>query len=150
MLGRPSMSSLAYGGRKIMKRSVDRILTTHVGSLPRPNDLMELYRNDAPDKQLLPRLTSAIDDIVKQQVDNGVDVANDGEFGKAMRSSVDYGAWWSYVYDRLSGFELKEEVAAKGRAAWTFGSKERKDFAEFYAADAGMGKAGQAATACTA
>jgi 5-methyltetrahydropteroyltriglutamate--homocysteine methyltransferase len=144
MLGRPSMSSLAYGGRKIMKRSVDRILTTHVGSLPRPNDLMELYRNDAPDKQLLPRLTSAIDDIVKQQVDNGVDVANDGEFGKAMRSSVDYGAWWSYVYDRLSGFELKEEVAAKGRAAWTFGSKERRDFAEFYAADAGMGKAGQA------
>jgi 5-methyltetrahydropteroyltriglutamate--homocysteine methyltransferase len=144
MLDRPSMSSLAYGGRKIMKRSVDRILTTHVGSLPRPNDLMELYRNDAPDKQLLPRLSSAIDDIVKQQVDNGVDVANDGEFGKAMRSSVDYGAWWSYVYDRLSGFELKEEVAAKGRAAWTFGSKERRDFAEFYAADAGMGKAGQA------
>jgi 5-methyltetrahydropteroyltriglutamate--homocysteine methyltransferase len=129
-----------------MERSTDRIMTTHVGSLPRPDDLMELYSNDAPDGQLLPRLKSAISDIVRQQAASGIDVLNDGEFGKAMRSSVDYGAWWSYVYDRLSGFELREETAAKGRAAWTIGSKERKDFAEFYAADAGMGKAGQAGT----
>jgi 5-methyltetrahydropteroyltriglutamate--homocysteine methyltransferase len=119
-----------------MKRSVDRILTTHVGSLPRPDDLVELYRNDAPDSKLLPRLKSAIADIVRKQHDAGVDVANDGEFGKAMRRTMDFGAWWSYVYDRLGGYELREEQAKKGRAAWTFGSKERKDFAEFYAAEA--------------
>jgi len=127
-----------------MKRSTDRIMTTHVGSLPRPNDLMELYRDNAPDNKLLPRLKSAIADIVGQQVDCGVDIVNDGEFGKAMRSKVDYGAWWSYVYDRLAGFELRAETAKKGRAAWTFGSKERKDFSEFYAEEGGMGKAGQA------
>ena len=124
-----------------MKRSVSRILTTHVGSLPRPKDLLELYRDDAPDGTLLPRLQSAIVDVVRRQTDCGIDVVNDGEFGKAMRRAVDYGAWWSYVYGRLAGFELRQSVAEKGRAAWTFGSKERKEFAEFYAEDGGMGSA---------
>jgi 5-methyltetrahydropteroyltriglutamate--homocysteine methyltransferase len=124
-----------------MKRSVSRILTTHVGSLPRPNDLLELYRDDAPDGTLLPRLKSAIADIVRRQTESGIDVVNDGEFGKAMRRAVDYGAWWSYVYDRLAGFELRQAVLEKGRGAWTFGSKERKEFAEFYAEDGGMGSA---------
>jgi 5-methyltetrahydropteroyltriglutamate--homocysteine methyltransferase len=124
-----------------MKRSIDRILTTHVGSLPRPNDLVELYREDAPDGKLLPRLQSAVANIVHQQIEVGVDVVNDGEFGKAMRRTMDFGAWWSYVYDRLAGFELREEQAKKGRAAWTFGSKERKEFAEFYAAEASAAQA---------
>ena len=66
-----------------MKRSENRILTTHVGSLPRPKDLIELYQQDAPDVALLPRLKSAVADIVKQQVEAGVDVVDDGEFGKA-------------------------------------------------------------------
>ena len=123
-----------------MKRSVDRILTTHVGSLPRPNDLVELYRDDAPDDTLQPRLRSAIADVVRRQSETGIDVVNDGEFGKAMRIAVDFGAWWSYVYDRLAGFELRQETAKKGRAAWTFGSKERKEFAEFYAAEASRSK----------
>ena len=43
---------------------------------------------------------------------------------------MDFGAWWSYVYPRLEGFELREEQAKKGRGAWTYGSKERKEFAE--------------------
>src|SRR5262249_59737092 len=53
-----------------------------------------------------------------------------------MRSAMDFGAWWAYVYPRLAGYELREEEAKKGRGAWTFGSKERKEFAEFYAAEA--------------
>ena len=125
-----------------MKRSTNRILTTHVGSLPRPSDLVELYRDNAPDDGLLPRLRSAIADIVHRQVESGIDVVNDGEFGKAMRSAVDFGAWWSYVYDRLAGFELRQEQVKKGRAAWTFGSKERQEFAEFYAAEASAGQGG--------
>jgi 5-methyltetrahydropteroyltriglutamate--homocysteine methyltransferase len=125
-----------------VKRSLDRILTTHVGSLPRPNDLVELYRHDAPESQLLPRLRSAIGEVVRKQSGSGIDIVNDGEFGKAMRRSVDFGAWWSYVYDRLAGFELREEAAKKGRAAWTFGSKERKEFAEFYAEEASAGQGG--------
>ncbi len=116
-----------------MKRSTDRILTTHVGSLPRPNDLMALYAQDAPDTELSPRLKSDVSAVVRDQTDAGIDIVNDGEFGKAMRASVDIGAWWSYVYARLAGFEVSQTALAKGRAAWTFGSKERRDFAEFYA-----------------
>jgi 5-methyltetrahydropteroyltriglutamate--homocysteine methyltransferase len=119
-----------------MKRSTGRVLTTHVGSLPRPDDLMALYRDNASDESLQLRLRSAIGDVVRRQVESGIDVVNDGEFGKAMRSAMDFGAWWSYVYPRLAGYELREEQAKKGRAAWTFGSKERKEFAEFYAAEA--------------
>jgi 5-methyltetrahydropteroyltriglutamate--homocysteine methyltransferase len=133
-----------------MKRSTDRILVTHVGSLPRPNDLINLYRDDAPDSKLLPRLKSAIADVVRQQVEAGIDIVNDGEFGKAMRRAVDYGAWWSYVYDRLAGFELREEVAKKGRAAWTFGSKERKEFAEFYSEELSAGQTTSANTSSAA
>ena len=119
-----------------MKRSDQRIITTHVGSLPRPDDLMALYRENASDESLQPQLRSAVNDIVRRQSASGIDVVNDGEFGKAMRSAMDFGAWWSYVYPRLAGYELSEEQAKKGRAAWTFGSKERKEFAEFYAAEA--------------
>jgi 5-methyltetrahydropteroyltriglutamate--homocysteine methyltransferase len=119
-----------------MKRSTDRILRTHVGSLPRPDGLMALYRDNAPDDVLQPQLCAAIGDIVQRQVQTGIDVPNDGEFGKAMRSAMDFGAWWSYVYPRLGGFALSEEQARKGRGAWTHGSKERKEFAEFYAAEA--------------
>jgi 5-methyltetrahydropteroyltriglutamate--homocysteine methyltransferase len=119
-----------------VKRSDQRIITSHVGSLPRPDDLMALYAADAPEEKLKPRLHAAVGDIVRQQALSGIDVVNDGEYGKAMRSSMDFGAWWSYVYPRLEGFELRQEQAEKGRAAWTYGSKERKDFAEFYAAEA--------------
>jgi 5-methyltetrahydropteroyltriglutamate--homocysteine methyltransferase len=119
-----------------VKRSTDRILTTHVGSLPRPKGLVELYGENALDNRLLPRLRSAVAEVVQQQARSGIDIVNDGEFGKAMRRSVDFGAWWSYIYDRIAGFELREEEAKKGRAAWTFGSKERKEFAEFYADEA--------------
>jgi 5-methyltetrahydropteroyltriglutamate--homocysteine methyltransferase len=122
-----------------MKRSDSRIITTHVGSLPRPNDLIELYGSDAPDEKLLPRLKSAVADVVSKQKDIGIDIVNDGEYGKAMRRSADIGAWWTYIYERVAGYELREEQAAKGRGAWTFGSKERRDFAEFYADMAGVG-----------
>jgi hypothetical protein len=102
-------------GDSTMKRSGTRILTTHVGSLPRPKDLIELYEQDAPDGALQPRLKAAVADIVKQQVAAGVDVVNDGEFGKAMRRSVDYCAWWSYIYDRLTGYEVSQSQAVGGR-----------------------------------
>jgi hypothetical protein len=126
-----------------MRRSDGRIITTHVGSLPRPKGLMELYSQDASDAVLLPQLTRAVREVVKMQADIGIDVVNDGEYGKAMRRSADIGAWWTYVYDRVAGFEIKQEQFAKGRGAWTFGSKERKEFAEFYADQQGVGSSGQ-------
>jgi 5-methyltetrahydropteroyltriglutamate--homocysteine methyltransferase len=126
----------------VMKSSTSRILTTHVGSLPRPNDLIELYGSDAPDSVLLPRLKAAVAEVVKDQTEAGLDVVNDGEFGKAMRRSADIGAWWTYVYERLDGFSVQQKVVEKGRSAWTFGSKERRDFAEFYRDSAGIGSSG--------
>ena len=122
-----------------MKRSEHRILTTHAGSLPRPADLIELYSDNAPDATLLPRLKSAVSGVVRQQADCGVDVANDGEFGKAMRQAVDYGAWWSYVYDRMEGFAVKEG-RVYGQSFGPMGSKDRADFQEFY--DTGIAMSG--------
>jgi len=97
----------------------------------------ELIRpHDVPHNKLLPPLKSAITEVVRKQAECGIDIVNDGEFGKAMRRAVDFGAWWSYVYDRLAGFALREECAKQRRAAWTFGSKERQELAEFYGEEA--------------
>ena len=84
-----------------MKTSQDRILTTHVGSLPRPPELKELLvRKDQSqpyDKEALDRLTrQAVFDIVRRQAETGVDIVNDGEMSKPGYST--------YVADRLSGF----------------------------------------------
>jgi 5-methyltetrahydropteroyltriglutamate--homocysteine methyltransferase len=116
-----------------MKRSTNRILTTHVGSLPRPGDLRELYREEAPAEKLEPHLASAVAEVVQQQKEAGIDVVNDGEFGKPMSEEVDYGAWAFYMYNRLSGFEMRDAppdfVALNSFLA---NSKDRVDFAEFY------------------
>ena len=93
-----------------MKTSQDRILTTHVGSLPRPPELKELLvRKDQGqpyDKEALDRLTrQAVFDIVRRQAQTGIDIVNDGEMSKPGYST--------YVADRLSGFAGHE--AAKPR-----------------------------------
>jgi 5-methyltetrahydropteroyltriglutamate--homocysteine methyltransferase len=111
-----------------MKRSTDRILTTHAGSLDRPADLIDLYQSDAPAGKLEPRLKSAVAAVVRQQQEAGIDVVNEGEFGKPSRASVDYAAWGSYVFDRISGFEVKEGVTNVGPHS----SRDRAEFREFY------------------
>ena len=67
-----------------MKRSVERILTTHVGSLIRPPDLLALSKKAAAQgadhQQYEQALTSAVADIVKRQIAAGIDIVNDGEF----------------------------------------------------------------------
>ncbi|MGP0071423.1 MAG: cobalamin-independent methionine synthase II family protein [Bryobacteraceae bacterium] len=124
-----------------MKQSTKRILTTHAGSLPRPADLIEMYRDRAPAEKLESRLTSAVAEVVRQQVEAGVDVVNDGEFGKPMADDVDYGAWAFYIYERLSGFEMRERPQGFNFAnSFLAGSKDRAEFAEFYASgEAGVG-----------
>ena len=66
-----------------MKRSTNRILTTHVGSLPRPADLMAMYRDQAPAEKLESSLAGAVANVVQQQIDAGIDIVNDGEFWQA-------------------------------------------------------------------
>lgn len=93
-----------------MKRSVDRILTTHTGSLPRPTDLVEmLIAHDAgkgDDAALAKRVQEAVAEIVRKQAAAGVDVLNDGEMGKSLYST--------YVKDRLTGFGGTGEMIGMG------------------------------------
>jgi 5-methyltetrahydropteroyltriglutamate--homocysteine methyltransferase len=89
----------------------DRILTTHVGSLPRPAKLIEFIHqctvNDKFDEASFDQeLKGAVAEVVRQQKDAGVDLINDGEFAHTMGWAYDYGSWWSYVVRRLSGVEI--------------------------------------------
>jgi 5-methyltetrahydropteroyltriglutamate--homocysteine methyltransferase len=82
-----------------MRHSTDRILVSHAGNLPRPDDLNALLI--ARDREAVTRrLPSAVREIVRRQIDLGIDVVNDGEYGKA-------GSYTSYIQDRLSGFESR-------------------------------------------
>jgi len=106
-----------------MKRSTDRILTTHTGSLPRPPELIESLRlidSGAPvDQALFQRQTrDAVDQVVKLQHDAGIDVLNDGEEGKVGYST--------YIKDRCTGFE--------GENRSTMVQAEGRDFPEWAAA----------------
>jgi 5-methyltetrahydropteroyltriglutamate--homocysteine methyltransferase len=111
-----------------MKRSTDRILTTHVGSLIRPPRLQELLRArqkaDGFDQSSYDQcLTQSVADVVQAQADTGVDVVSDGEFGKSI-------SWSQYVLDRLSGFERRP--FKPGANVFQRGA-DRTRFAEFYA-----------------
>ncbi|HZE36060.1 MAG TPA: cobalamin-independent methionine synthase II family protein [Candidatus Eisenbacteria bacterium] len=128
-----------------MKGSHSRILTTHAGSLPRPDDLIELNRarqaGEVPDERgFQTRLGDAVVDVVRRQQAAGLDVPGDGEYGKAMGQRVNYGAWWSYSFQRLGGLELGMELyripaqrSEPGRARLTSFS-DRRDRALFSAA----------------
>ena len=94
-----------------MKTSRDRILTSHAGSLPRPDDLIEANRiresgSAADEAGFQARLRAAVTGVVGRQKDVGIAIPGDGEFGKAMGHRVNYRAWWSYSFNRLGGLEL--------------------------------------------
>src|SRR5205823_7487755 len=102
--GRPPRQPAALGPRlrrAPMQRSTDRILTTHTGSLPRPPDLVEMIRareeGEPFDAQAFAaRVRSAVEEVVRKQVEAGVDVVSDGEMGKP--------SFATYVTHRLAGF----------------------------------------------
>ncbi len=108
-----------------MKLSVDRILTTHVGSLPRPDDLFEmmLARMDGTqidEKAYAERVRQAVKDCVKQQVNASLDVVSDGEMGKP--------SFITYAAQRLKGLEARQGV----RPSPFSNTRETKDFPEYY------------------
>jgi len=89
----------------------NRILTTHVGSLPRPQKLLDVSQKRTLGQKLDEAefekvLKDSVVDVVRLQKDAGVDLINDGELGHTMGWAYDYGSWWSYVVRRLSGVEL--------------------------------------------
>ena len=111
-----------------MKRSSERILSTHVGSLIRPPKLQEFLRakqgGKPYDEQGFQKcLSDSVAEVVKQQADAGIDVVSDGEFGKSI-------SWAQYALTRLSGFERR---SIKTDAANPFKrGADRTKFAEFY------------------
>ena len=105
--------------------STDRILTTHAGSLPRPNDVVEMVRarargdrrDDAADAA---RLREAVAEVVRKQADIGIDIVDDGEFGKP--------SFVTYVRERLGGLS---EVGPARSNPWG-GSRDALAFPDFY------------------
>ncbi len=111
-----------------MKRSTDRILTTHVGSLIRPQSLQAFLRAKQAGKTFEREaydrcLTESVAAIVRRQAEVGIDVVSDGEFGKSI-------SWSQYALERLSGFERRP--IKPGANPFQRGA-DRARFAEFYA-----------------
>jgi 5-methyltetrahydropteroyltriglutamate--homocysteine methyltransferase len=110
-----------------MKRSIDRILVTHVGSLARPSNLMEMLvaRNEGKpyDQELLAkRMREAVAEVVEKQIECGVDIINDGELGKSNFSR--------YTRERLSGF-VERPAGADFKPTSIFG-RDMLEFTEYF------------------
>jgi 5-methyltetrahydropteroyltriglutamate--homocysteine methyltransferase len=111
-----------------MKRSTDRILTTHSGSMVRPTDLADMIlarqRGEAIDEAAFEaRVKEAVDEAVKQQCAIGIDVPCDGELSKA--------GFLGYINSRLNGFE-QVALTPEERATLSV-RRDRQRFAEYYA-----------------
>jgi 5-methyltetrahydropteroyltriglutamate--homocysteine methyltransferase len=112
-----------------MKRSTDRILTTHVGSLARPDALVPLLRHKErgqpyDHENFATLVREAVADVVRKQVESGIDIVTDGEQGKE--------SFFGYINDRFNGFELKPVppgVEGNPREA----GREYRAFPDYYA-----------------
>lgn len=104
-----------------MQHSTNRVLTTHVGALPRTAELEDALVNQPhrPEAfaELLPQ---SVAKVVRQQREAGIDVVNDGEMGKP--------TWSWYVMDRLSGFDYRQADIGK-----VLGGQDQREFPGFYA-----------------
>jgi 5-methyltetrahydropteroyltriglutamate--homocysteine methyltransferase len=114
-----------------MKRSENRILTTHVGSLVRSKAAIDAVRNHDQKK-----LDAEVADIVAHQAKAGIDIVNDGEFGKS--------GWANYILERVSGFEPRKDKLYE--AVWL--GRDRIRFNEFMKEQFPRGAQGTPGHAC--
>jgi 5-methyltetrahydropteroyltriglutamate--homocysteine methyltransferase len=108
--------------------SAGRILTTHVGSLIRPDELLVFLRKQQDGERYdivayEECLQRSVVQVVRKQAEVGIDIVSDGEYGKTI-------SWSRYILDRLSGFEERQDATPGFRRA--VAGKDRRDFAEFY------------------
>jgi len=108
-----------------MRRSSDRIITTHVGSLARPTDILEMMQAKAAgaafdQEAFARRVRAAVEECVQKQVECGIDVVSDGEQGKD--------SFYAYARERLAGFEARE----RGPRATRPWPKEIRAFPDYY------------------
>jgi len=112
-----------------MKRSTERILTSHVGSLARADSLIPLLRLREQEQpydrdEFARRVRASVTDVVRQQVEAGIDIVTDGEQGKS--------SFYGYVVERFSGFERKPPVPGKEMRPRAAG-REYLAFPDYYA-----------------
>jgi 5-methyltetrahydropteroyltriglutamate--homocysteine methyltransferase len=134
-------------GEETMRSSSDHILTSHAGSLPRPDSLIEAFHlretgAAADERPFDDVLRAAVGEVVQHQKDLSIDVPGDGEFGKPMAQRVNYGSWWRYSWQRLGGiapgedtlYEMQPRRSTPGHTVLTsFGDRrDRQRFAAAY------------------
>jgi len=116
-----------------MPQNADRILTTHVGSLIRPPRLVEFLQAMESNRPYDTAgyeacLKESIDEVVRQQVEAGIDIVSDGEFSKGRN-------WAFYIHDRISGIATREATPEEMKDPLTSagGGQDVRAFPEFYA-----------------
>ncbi len=124
-----------------MKRSEHRILTTHTGSLIRPPELLEFVtarQQGRPyDEQAYEEcLRRSVAEVVRKQAEIGIDIVNDGEFGKS--------GWANYILERVSGFEIRRDQLVP--LVWL--GRDRERFAEFFSKEMPSAVTGAPAEVC--
>jgi 5-methyltetrahydropteroyltriglutamate--homocysteine methyltransferase len=107
-----------------IQQNTDRIQTTHIGSLPRPRDLLDLLKakftgQPYDEKKFETLLAKSVDDVVRRHAECGIDIVTDGEFSKP--------GFFTYVHERLEGFERRPNQKLKMFA------QEVAAFPEYYA-----------------
>ena len=113
-----------------MLNSSDRIITTHAGSLPRPDELSPMVaaraRGADYDKAALDRLlVQGVDEVVRMQIECGIDSVNDGELSKTN--------FTNYVRERLGGMQVRPLKPGESVDAMNISARDIKDFPEYYA-----------------
>lgn len=123
-----------------MRRSTERILVSHAGTIPRPTDLQEL-RNAGPEKasEFQQRLPAAVKAVVARQAEVGIDIVNDGELSKSN--------FTNYVRDRLAGIEPASEAKRRDLPPRNINARDLREFPEFFASGGGGFGRGRAAAA---
>src|ERR1700682_6042297 len=120
-----------------MRRNTNRIRVSHAGTTPRPGELLALRETGGSDPALLAR---AVDEVVKRQVEVGIDIVNDGELSKSN--------FTNYVRDRLGGIEpANAGTIARGLPPRHLNARDLREFPEFFGSGGGgfgRGRAGAA------
>src|SRR5437870_13740960 len=119
----------SHDGRFVMKRSSERILTSHAGSLPRPDDLGALllakHAGQPYDSgRFAARVGAAVREVVQRQIECGIDIVNDGELSKIN--------FTSYARERLGG--VTQRKGEPGQASFKIWGRDEAEFPEYFSA----------------
>jgi 5-methyltetrahydropteroyltriglutamate--homocysteine methyltransferase len=114
-----------------MRRSTHRILVSHAGTLPRPPEIVALMQTGlSGEAELAQKLPAAVKEIVRKQVEVGVDIVNDGEIPKR-------GTFSSYIQQRIQGIEPRKFGVGEGPPPRDVNGRDRREFPGFFGAGLG-------------